>query len=623
LFRFAPLFLLILALMLPQHAGARTVTISPADDKLSIVTPTYTVVIATSGPTAGDLESLDVAGAKSLGIRFAGKGKTRFANVTVNRSAHTISIRSGQSRIEYTFSDREIAVVQEGFDLEGFHDASVKMATAPEGKGGPLDAGQMYADTTAVVLENGLTVRYSMPFHVGGGRVVPTRYLNGSGTNPGDKLQWTFTMGDPADAVQLLSQLNAKAVDTSYGSLLDNGNQGFGINHFPDPKSIRFSTSHLNNGKEPQPLSYRLRIRDSRAGGKIVAELKQDATLTPGVESTLTWQPDALPSDFYYATFAAMKGETILTETKLTFAVDLANYNRPLTRPADFDTFWQRQEQRLKDTPANFTQALISPESADYKAYATTFDAPGGFTSHGVLVIPNKPGKKLVRFGSLIDGPMKEFKDRLAKGDYFPGNCVVFYTLMPDDGTYTRWASAADNNMLDVIFVWLRGIDLVTALPDVDPARVLLHGASRTGGATVTVAALRPNNVCGADGHVHTSCGLSWTDKPYLGWGKTPNASDPADVAAFSAMTAYVDPVNHAPNVRAPIVLGYGIDDVFSPPEGIEAIFHLVKSDWKRISRDEGGHQYSPGFQKIQRELWDKVGYDGVGPDMKRTLKDH
>jgi hypothetical protein len=111
--------------------------------------------------------------------------------------------------------------------------------------------------------------------------------------------------------------------------------------------------------------------------------------------------------------------------------------------------------------------------------------------------------------------------------------------------------------------------------------------------------------IAAVDIHVPTSAGLSWTDKPYAGWGMPQglSAKDATSAARMASDLAYFDPVNFAPDVAVPWITAYGLDDTLSEPQGIEVMFHLSPAPWKRISRDLGGHQYSPGFQQLQKDL--------------------
>ncbi len=610
-------------LAMPMLAGA-AVTVQQADDRsVSITTPMYTAHIDGSG----NLLDLVVQGAKAFAHRFGTPGEKLDGTPSVNVNNQLVAVRLGDKRVEWTFYEESIHVVTQGYSFECQLDPSVKTVVVPGGQGGP--ATDMHANSTAFVLANDLTVSYAMPFHAGANRLVPTCYCNGT-AKPGDLLEFDLKLGAPVDALQLLSVMSVSGIGDNYGNLLDGGNQGYGIVHFPDPAAIAFKTTQVSQAKVPMALEYQLSILDHRVAGKEVAAQRQQATLDAGGKATLTWTVPALAPGFYYLTVSAWKDGKRLTDTKLTFAVDLAHYSHPLTRPADFTAFWQRQNQKLKDTPANTALTLLSAPENPNKAYEVQLDMPDGSKIHGCLIIPAKIGTAPAQFGSLMTGPLNELIAGTKKPDFNPGkqspvqDYVSFTIALPQEGTYTYWKDAEENNIQQCIFAWLRGIDYLASRPEVNPQRIMACGASRTGGLTIIVGALRPHNVCAANGFVDTSCGLSWEDKPYLGWGKSPDATDPAAMHAFCLQAAYVDPVNFAPDCKCPTILAYGIDDDLAPPQGMEAAYHLLGAPWKRISRDIGGHQHSNGCIKIQQDLFTYLAAAGAsGLDQSHTLTEH
>jgi cephalosporin-C deacetylase-like acetyl esterase len=94
-------------------------------------------------------------------------------------------------------------------------------------------------------------------------------------------------------------------------------------------------------------------------------------------------------------------------------------------------------------------------------------------------------------------------------------------------------------------------------------------------------------------------------------------------VAAFTAMAAYFDPVNFAPDMTVPWITAYGLDDTLAQPQGIEVMYALSPAKWKRISRDGGGHQYSPGFQKLQKELAAYLQTAATSGTDEKIMKEH
>jgi len=223
-----------------------------------------------------------------------------------------------------------------------------------------------------------------------------------------------------------------------------------------------------------------------------------------------------------------------------------------------------------------------------------------------------------------MTGPLDAELAKARAPGHDPGPAVTFTISLPAEGTYTRWNSADDNNLLDCVLSYLRAVDFLAARPEVKPGRIRVDGASRSGPLCVIAAALRPKEICAVNAFVHTSAGIGWTDKPYYAWGLPGGykPADPAQVRRLAAMAAYVDPVNHAPDVICPVIFAWGLDDTLAQPQGIEVMYRLAASKWKRISRDQGGHQYSKGFQKLQKELNRLLESEGA-IDPRDTLREH
>jgi cephalosporin-C deacetylase len=595
------------------------VQITQADDRsVNVKTPVYTAQI----DAKGNLTEVNVKGANAFSHQFGNPGKLPQETPSINITANLVAIRSEAMRVEWTFGEDTIKFLTEGYNFEGTIDKTVKAIVAPGGGGGAI--GKYNGGSTAIILANDLTVASKTPMHIHERRYIPAAYTSG-GVKPGTLIENTLTLGAPADAAQTISSITIKSIGTDIKPLLADGNQsGYGFIHYSDAKKISFEYSQQNLGKTPAEIEYRTVVLDHYILGKNVAEFIKKIKLEGETTFKETIVLPELPAGFYYLTISAWRGDTKLVSTKQSFAVNINEYHHELTRPADFKDFWKRQNDKLAATPLNPKVTLISVPENPNKAYEIFIDMPDGNKVHGCLVVPEKISKAPTQFGSLTTGPLNDLISNAKKPDFKPVDSVSFTITLPEEGTYTSWKDAENNNLLQCILFYLRGIDFLASRPEVDKQRIMVSGASRSGGLTLITAALRPQNICAANGFVHTSCGLSWEDKPYLGWGKCPDAKNPEAMKLFCSQAAYVDPVNFAPDVKCPAILAYGIDDVFSPPQGIETAYHFLGSNWKRISRDEGGHQYSKGCQQIQKDMNAYLDAGNTaGPDQSKTMTDH
>jgi cephalosporin-C deacetylase-like acetyl esterase len=590
-------------------AAVAKVELAQAEDRsVSVVTSVYSAKI----DGQGNLKELTVKGGLALRHRFGTPNASPPPAPAVQLAGRTVTVRSGKARLAYTFAEDRIKVSTQGYDFECQPDESVKAVLVPGGKGGAYTRQAVYPGSSALVLGNQRTVAFSIPFHVLWQRLVPTGYCDGS-IKPGTPLTFEFMLGAPVAPEQLLSTIEITPVGAGYGRLNEGGNQGYGMVHFPEPRQVVFETTQENLSREKFDVEYRLVVLDHYVAGKEVARQARRQALAGGAQARTRWQLPALPPGFYYLTVSAWVRGSERTASRQTFAVDLSAYARPLTRPADFHEFWERQDRRLKQVPAEPALKLVSAGDNPDRTYELTLNMPGGGKLRGLLYVPARPGPGPAVLGSLVakelDGLFGQARApgfRL-KAPVFNlgGDRVVLWLALPDDATFGRWNSAEDNNLLQCVLCYLRAADYLAGRPEVAPGRIKTVGASRSGPLVFITAARRPALIGGVQAHVPTSAGLSWEDKPYTGWGGflSREAEDPAAVRLRTRLAAYVDPVNHAPDVRAPLILAYGVDDPLSPPQGVEAMYHHAASRWKRISRDGGGHQFSPGFQRLQQEL--------------------
>lgn len=620
---FDHIFALAVLLALPATVGAEVTVQQVADRSVTVTTAVYRAGI----DARGNLAELSVKGAKAFAHQFGDPGRAPAEAPSINVIGQMVAVRSGTARVEWTFGEDTIGFLTEGYNFECTLDPSVKAIVAPGGGGGAL--GRYNGGCTTVVLANDLTVASKSMMHAHERRYLPAAYTSG-GVKPGTQVENELRLGAPADAAQTLSSITIKPIgadDTNAPkALLAGGNAGGNLVHFPDPKKISFAISQQNLGKAPLALEYRATVLDHYIAGKEVLTWTRQVTLAGEAAAEESLPVPEMPAGFHYLTVSAWRGEAKLSETKLTFTVDLPHYSRPLTRPADFREFWQKQFQQLQDTPMNAEVTQVSAPDNPHKAYSFTLSMPGGWKLPGYLAVPATLGGSPASLNSWLQPQVNGMIEAAKKPDWDPKtDAVVCFVVLPEDATYTRWSAADDNNLLQCILGYVRAIDFLASRPEVNPARIKVNGASRSGPLAFISAALRPANVCAVDAMISTSAGISWVDKPYYAWGLPGgyNPRDPTQVAALAAKAAYVDPVNHAPDVKCPFVLSYGVDDTLAQPQGIEAMYALSPSPWKRISRDGGGHGYSPGFQKLQKDLAAQVQAAAPPVTNERILKDH
>lgn len=596
--------------------AAETPRIAQAPDRsVTVEARAYTARI----DATGNLAEVLVGGAPSIVGGFFREEEGRRVPLDPAPSIRVIdgrvAVRAGPARIEYAFRSDRIDVETDGYPLLFGYDPGVRAVIAPGGGGAP-GRGRYHGGSTGLVLGNNLTVVYDLPMHAGPPErrvLVPTAYLDGSRAR-GATLRFAFTPGRPAGAVQRLGALEllhdaGDAPPDGPGS----GNRGRGLVHFADPAAVRFRTVQANGGPEPVRLRYALRVQDHYADAAVEAELEQAATLPAGGEPVAgRWDLPALEPGFHYLRVAAFLDGEEVSSARVTFAVDLPRYRRPLTRPGDFRAFWGRELETLRTRPMEpRLDRAPARDRPGVRAYDLELTGRRGRRYPCRLEVPDGPGPHPGRVAGQGDGRS------VTVSAAWPGT----KTGWPEEATFRRWEGADDNNLLECILLAVRMTDYLRSREDVDG--IYLVGASRTGPIQYVNAALDPRDLVGLDIHVPTSAGIGRRDRPYRGWGGKPAG---LSLEAWTDMARYVDPVNHAPDQRVPFIIAYGVDDDLSPPQGIELMYRLAPAPWKRVSRDAGGHQFSDGFAELRRELAARAGLGGPperGASERDILREH
>jgi len=590
------------------------VTIEQAADRSVTVTgSTYVLRIEPRGTIA----ELSVKGTPSLQGGFSAPvGQAP----SINLLGSIVAVRAGTARVEYTCEPAVLKIEQEGYGLVYRWADAARVAVRPDGKGGPIGA-EWRPNSTGIILENGLTLVSSLELHIGpkaDNRIVPSAYCSGQ-KKEGDLLQFSLRLGDPAEATQFLSAIEIAGTGVVPEHLRSDGNQGQGVLDFADAEGISLRSTQRNTGTGTMDLEYRLTVLDHYTQARTVAEQRQSARLEAGKETAFDWRLPRLSPGFYYATVAALKAGKQLTSSAQTFTVDVTRYRPPLTRPADFKEFWERVDQKFKAAPLNADLKLISDAAASHRLFEVALGLRGGTKTRALYCVPDKPAGPAV-VNSCIASQMESLMTEAQKPGYKPRPGGMLCLQVPRDATYSHWNTPEDSNLFECIVTYLRGCDFLAGRPEMAGRQVIVEGASRSGPLAFIAAARRPEIVCGVSIHVPTSCGISWLDKPYTGWGGKPGHLSNEQ---WTKLTAYLDPINHAPDVTAAFIVAYGIDDGLSPPQGIEAMFQHSASKWKRISRDAGGHQYSAGFQQLQKNLDAHLHAVGSSAGNERILKEH
>lgn len=279
----------------------------------------------------------------------------------------------------------------------------------------------------------------------------------------------------------------------------------------------------------------------------------------------------------------------------------LHSYRPAVQEPRDFDAFWDRT---LAQARTVAPEIVIEPVDAGLdlvETFDVTFAGFGGHPVKAWLVLP-RDGYDLPGVVSYVGygggrGLVHEHLGWAAAG---------FANLVMDTrGQGSGWGNGGDTadpvgsgpassgymtrGVLDpedyyyrrVITDAVRAVDLLRALPRVDPTRVAVAGTSQGGGLALAVAGLVPGLLAAAIDvpflcHFARAVAIAGTD-PY---GEITRylSVHRGDVEQVFTTLSYVDGVNFARRATAPAMFSVALMDPVCPPSTVFAAHNLYGS---------------------------------------------
>jgi cephalosporin-C deacetylase len=260
-----------------------------------------------------------------------------------------------------------------------------------------------------------------------------------------------------------------------------------------------------------------------------------------------------------------------------------ADYGTTVTRPDDFDAFWAAIMAEANALPLDPTMVHVplrsTPEVDVYEIHYTSLDS---LRVAGWYCVPREsylppPYPALLLVPGYISEPT--LPKSWAKQGYAAVGVAPRGKLRSNTRFNPGYPGLLTNNIVDRHTYAYRGfyvdaaraVDFVLSRPEVDPARIGIHGSSQGGALTITTAALRADAITAAAAGAPYLCGFmdsaalthSW---PYEEINDYLRAY-PERAEAMRATLNYFDGINFAPMIRCPTLIYLGLGDDVCPPE--------------------------------------------------------
>ncbi len=298
---------------------------------------------------------------------------------------------------------------------------------------------------------------------------------------------------------------------------------------------------------------------------------------------------------------------------------DLYEYRGTNPRPEDFDEFWDASLKEVETIPTETDLEPAGPRVPFAECFDLFYTGVGGARIHAKLVRPvdaPSPHPAVVMFHG-YSGNAGDWFDKLPYAAR--GFTVAALDVRGQGGLSEDVGGAAGTTLRGHI---IRGIDgppegllfrqvfmdtvqlvrIVMAMPEVDPDRVGVTGASQGGGLTLACAALEPR-VSKAAPVYPFLCDYKrlWEidlDKDaYAELKDYFRRFDPTHRRAEQLWTklGYIDVQHLAPRITADVLMGVGLRDTVCPPSSQFAAYNRIPGHKSLVLYPDFGHEGLPG----------------------------
>jgi cephalosporin-C deacetylase len=301
---------------------------------------------------------------------------------------------------------------------------------------------------------------------------------------------------------------------------------------------------------------------------------------------------------------------------------ELENYRPPVSEPADFDAFW-------RDTLASSSQDLeasFTPYDAllpNVEVYDVRFTGHGGTRVAGWFLTPAAPAGPLptiIQFIGYGGGRGRPHEwlvwpaagyavfvmDSRGQGD---GDTPDLPGVGPQHvGLITRGVLDRDDYYYRRLFTdAVRAVDAAAIRPEVDPARIVVAGASQGGGIAQAVAGLR-TGLAGAIIDVpfltHFRRATEITDAyPYRELADMLKANRDRVADVFTTL-GYFDGLHFAARGSVPALYTAGLMDDICPPSTVYAAYNRYAGPKRLQVWPYNGHESGATFQPPVNLQW-------------------
>jgi cephalosporin-C deacetylase len=305
----------------------------------------------------------------------------------------------------------------------------------------------------------------------------------------------------------------------------------------------------------------------------------------------------------------------------VTIGYDIEKIQPTVTKPADFDAFWQKAKEELSNIPLDAKLTLLQDKSSSLtNVYQVNLQSYGASRLYGILCVPKKPGK----YPAILQVPgagIRPYNPDLEMAD----KGIIVFTIgihgIPvnlDPSVYNDLNTGAlkgyfffNANNKDKFYYkrvymgCIRANDFIMSLPEFDGEHLAVSGNSQGGALSIVTASLDKRvkylaaihpALCDLTGYFNNRAG---------GW---PHFFDNNNLPLYNNKDvintlSYFDVVNFAKTLKTEGYYTWGFNDETCPPTSMYAAYNSINASKSTAVYLETGHWIYPE-QKMQFNNW-------------------
>jgi cephalosporin-C deacetylase len=300
---------------------------------------------------------------------------------------------------------------------------------------------------------------------------------------------------------------------------------------------------------------------------------------------------------------------------------ELKKYKPELTRQPDFQEFWNRTLGELAGVGLKYSLEPREYPAKGVRLYRISFAGCNNAEIEGWYAVPEAPGKYpgiVIYHGYnwAADGNVHDTVNMalhgyavlqmLVRGQQGNSSDNVVTAHGNQSGWMTKGILSPDQYYYRAVYMdSVRALEVLASLEKVDAGRIGVMGGSQGGALTLAAAALSDIPKVAVAQYPYLSHFNRAIDiAPQMPYNEINEYfrrnTDPWIEEQAKKTLSYFDIMNHAQNIKCPVLMAAGLVDDITPPSTVFAVYnHLACRKDIAVFR-YFGHEYLPGFVEKQ-----------------------